>query len=143
MSSSLRKGLVVDDEPIARRVVGRILVVLGCCPIEAADGRRALTILEDNTDIALMVTEMIMPVCDGRKFMLEMHSRGLTEKIPVIILSGLLSFSEVRDLIELGEVRFVPKPVDRDAVAQYVNSLMKIKQNLRSKENEHATSVCL
>jgi nitrogen-specific signal transduction histidine kinase/CheY-like chemotaxis protein len=53
--------LVVEDDRRVRRVAVARLSGMGYSVLEADNGRSALEILEDNTDIALLFTDIVMP----------------------------------------------------------------------------------
>ncbi|MBY3129774.1 MULTISPECIES: hybrid sensor histidine kinase/response regulator [Rhizobium] len=63
--SPLPKGtelvLVVEDDARVRRVAVARLVTMGYSVLEAENGRRALEILEQNENIALLFTDIVMP----------------------------------------------------------------------------------
>ncbi|HSW18639.1 MAG TPA: response regulator, partial [Ramlibacter sp.] len=59
-------ALVVDDEPVTRLLVKRTLEGLGCVPVlEAASGIEAQQVLREHPDIALVLTDIMMPGMDG------------------------------------------------------------------------------
>ena len=53
--------LVVDDEPTVRMLVAEVLEDLGYAAIEAADGASGLRVLQSNTRIDLLVTDVGLP----------------------------------------------------------------------------------
>lgn len=53
--------LVVEDQPSVRRLTRRLLSRLGYNVLEAADGRSALKILEENADIDVLFTDIVLP----------------------------------------------------------------------------------
>ncbi len=53
--------LVVDDEPTVRMLVTEVLEELGYAAIEAADGPSGLKVLQSNTRIDLLVTDVGLP----------------------------------------------------------------------------------
>jgi two-component system cell cycle sensor histidine kinase/response regulator CckA len=58
--------LVVDDEPVVRRLAYRILNAAGYRVLEAADGAEALTVLrEARGPVDLVVVDAVMPNVDG------------------------------------------------------------------------------
>ncbi|MDP2882217.1 MAG: PAS-domain containing protein [Azonexus sp.] len=60
--------LLVEDEPNVRRVVRQQLIDLGYPVIEAEDGVQALTMIDQIPDIAIVVSDVIMPGgLDGRQ----------------------------------------------------------------------------
>ena len=59
--------LVVDDDPDVRALAVDTLRDAGYRVLEAGDGRLAVILFEDHPDIALIVTDIIMPGLDGFK----------------------------------------------------------------------------
>jgi signal transduction histidine kinase len=59
--------LVVEDDPAVRGVVVSALRELGFNSLEADSGAAALECLEKRDDIAVMLTDVVMPVMDGRR----------------------------------------------------------------------------
>ena len=53
--------LVVDDEPTVRVLVSEVLSDLGYCPLEAEDGAQGLRILNTDTRVDLLVTDVGLP----------------------------------------------------------------------------------
>jgi len=53
--------LVVDDEPTVRVLVTEVLGDLGYCPLEAEDGAQGLRILNTDTRVDLLVTDVGLP----------------------------------------------------------------------------------
>ena len=53
--------LVVDDEPTVRMLVTEVLADLGYTAIEAADGAAGLRVLQSDTRIDLLVTDVGLP----------------------------------------------------------------------------------
>jgi CheY-like chemotaxis protein len=56
-----KKILIADDDAASRSLVARAVEREGYSAILASDGIRARTILDDNSDIALMITDIVMP----------------------------------------------------------------------------------
>jgi CheY-like chemotaxis protein len=57
--------LVVDDEPLVRRSLVRLLEAQGFSCLEAGTGREAIDRLDDVGEIPLIVSDMRMPELDG------------------------------------------------------------------------------
>jgi CheY-like chemotaxis protein len=66
--------LVVDDDPETRTVFRRILEETGYCVSEAANGRQALTALE-NSFFEVMILDLSMPDIDGLEVLRFVRSR--------------------------------------------------------------------
>jgi CheY-like chemotaxis protein len=115
--------LVVEDEPLVRKLAVRILSNLGYRVIEAADGPSALDVAGANTGtIHLLVTDVVMPGMTGKEVaarLLAIH-RGMW----VIYMSGYAEHLVVeRGVIEEG-IAFIPKPFDPLNLARTVREVL-------------------
>jgi CheY-like chemotaxis protein len=82
--------LLVDDDAIQGAIRRAILTRSGNEVLVAAEGRQALTLLENpelSQHIGMVVTDHIMPHMNGPEFVREL--RGRFPKLPVLVLSGL------------------------------------------------------
>lgn len=59
--------LMVDDDPDVRALAVATLRDAGYRVLEAEDGRRAVVLFEEHPDIAMIVTDIVMPGLDGFK----------------------------------------------------------------------------
>ena len=83
----MKKVLLVDDEPLLREGLGRILEIAGYLVIEAGDGIQALEkAFSEHPDI--IVLDVSMPVMNGMQVLIRLRENPATEAIPVILLSG-------------------------------------------------------
>lgn len=101
------KVLIVDDESGIRDVIKEYCLFEDYNVLEAEDGQSALDIIKNNSDIDIIVLDIMMPKMDGYTTLKEI--RKFTS-VPVIMLSArseeynkLLSF-------ELGVDDYVTKP---------------------------------
>ncbi len=62
-----RTVLVVGDDPDVLEVVAAMLEDLGCAVVTAESGLVALDLLERNQRIAILITDINMPVMDGHE----------------------------------------------------------------------------
>src|SRR5574344_1281611 len=83
-----RKILIVDDAPINRIVLKKILLDKYDV-IEAANGQEALDILNKETlDISLVLLDLMMPVLDGYGVMAKVKENETLSVIPIIVITG-------------------------------------------------------
>ena len=79
--------LLVEDEPEVRKVIRMQLTELGYPVIEAGDGVEALALLENIDDIALLVSDTVMPGgLDGHE--LARRARMLRPALPILLVTG-------------------------------------------------------
>ena len=99
--------LVVDDDASIRSTVSDILDLEGYPVITAANGAEALERLE-NSQPALVLLDMRMPVMDGWAFARAVASRGLDLRILVMTAAdNARAWAE-----EIGADGYVAKPFD-------------------------------
>jgi signal transduction histidine kinase/CheY-like chemotaxis protein/HPt (histidine-containing phosphotransfer) domain-containing protein len=121
-TASLIRVLLVEDDLLNRKIVGRMLVKGGCEPVEAHDGAHALALLaQQSFDVVLM--DWQMPMMDGLECTRRMRSgeggpQGLS--LPIIALTAN-AFSEDRAAcLAAGMNDFLSKPVQADLLRSTV-----------------------
>ena len=128
--------LVVDDDPIVRRLVSRGLAELDPeAVLEVEDGLAAQQVLrEKNVDV--VVTDVLMPNMDGRELMkwAQEHCPG-----PLwIVLSGLDTFDAAVDALHLGAFDYLAKPPEvqrvRVAVRNALDQIELVRERKRLQE---------
>ncbi|WP_114649057.1 PAS-domain containing protein [Pseudothauera hydrothermalis] len=113
--------LLVEDEPDVRRIIRLQLTELGYPVIEAGDGLEARSLLEQVDDIAILVTDTVMPGgLNGRE--LAAHARALRPTLPILLITGYACQTTQDD----GADRDIPvlrKPFDRAALERALREL--------------------
>lgn len=113
--------LVVDDEPLLRRVAAKLLQKLGYQVLEAADGEKAVAIFqEQGAHIDLVILDMIMPGLDGYQTLERL--RDLNPQVPVLLCSG---YGEEREEGLPSGVGFLPKPYPLETLSQQVSAALR------------------
>ncbi|MFO7783956.1 MAG: response regulator [Thermodesulfobacteriota bacterium] len=111
--------LIVDDESemldVLRKALEHYSKVFSV--LVAGDGEAALEILREN-DIALVVTDLIMPKMDG--FSLLVHIRSDFPGIPVIIMTGHRHPVMERMAWKIGVADYIEKPFKFEELAQRI-----------------------
>lgn len=83
-----RNILVVDDEPMARELLGAILQEAGYTPVLAPGGDAALTAVEQALPAAVIL-DLIMPGMSGFELLSHLKERPEWSGVPVIVLTGI------------------------------------------------------
>jgi len=113
--------LVVDDEPLLRKVAAKLLQKLGYQVLEAADGESAVAIFrEKGAQIDLVLLDMIMPGMDGHQTLERL--RALNPSVPVLMCSG---YSEAEAPHLPAGVSFLPKPYPLETLSQQVSAALR------------------
>lgn len=83
-----RRILVVDDSPIIRGLVRRTLELRGFEVVEAVDGADALSMLQQNSDYALIIVDLMMPRLDGFALIQQVRQDDSFPRFPILVLSA-------------------------------------------------------
>lgn len=78
--------LVVDDDPIAAEIVAAVLEDLGHTVLLAENALEALEQLQQRPDIALILSDMHMPMVSGIELLGTLREQG--QQQPFILLTG-------------------------------------------------------
>lgn len=108
--SRLIKGtiLIVEDEPGFRRIYKDLLESEGYSVIEAADGEKALHMIQfEKPDIVLL--DIVLPGISGFDILKKARTDSDTSGIPVIIFSVLGDKETIKKGLELGANDFAVK----------------------------------
>ncbi|WP_407278884.1 PAS-domain containing protein [Aromatoleum evansii] len=115
--------LLVEDEPEVRRIIRLQLTALGHTVIEAGDGVEAWLLLEAVSDIAILVTDTIMPGGIGGRELVT-RTRALRPDMPILMITGYASDNALAGTAEL-DVPVLRKPFDQAALAAALDELLE------------------
>jgi len=103
--------LIVDDDPVQRRLVEAMVNRFGYEALTADGGDAALALLggAEASRIAGIVLDLVMPDLDGLGVLAKMRERGL--RIPVIVQTAHGGIDNVVSAMRAGAADFVVKPV--------------------------------
>ncbi len=116
--------LVVDDDPITREMLRRILSKRGWSVTEAADGSDALSVL-GRTRPAVVVLDLMMPGIDGFEVLDAMRREATWREIPVVVVTAKdLSAEEVTWLNQHAEKVFQKGAYKRSELVGVVHDMI-------------------
>ena len=107
---SLKKILIVDDEAIMRRKLGKILRLENFETLEAGDGKSAIDLARTQLP-DLILCDVSMPEVDGHSVLSALREIPLTARIPFIFLTARGERSDVRTGMTLGADDYLIKPI--------------------------------
>src|SRR5229473_723125 len=103
--------LIVDDDPVQRRLLDNMVRKFGYEPLVAEGGDAAVALLtgEDDAHIDAVVLDLVMPDLDGLGVLAKMREAGLAT--PVIVQTAHGGIDNVVTAMRAGATDFVVKPV--------------------------------
>jgi adenylate cyclase len=140
--------LVVDDEPDLETLIQQKFRHQirdgGVSFLFARDGVEALTVLEANHDVDLVVTDINMPRMDGLSLLQKLQENE--EKLSTIIVSAYGDIANIRTAMNRGAFDFLTKPIDfldlEATIAKtirHVESLREARRRQAEAERAHAS----
>lgn len=119
------KILIVEDEPIYRRMVKKYLLEAGYEVIEAEDGQAAWELLQ-REPFQLVITDWMMPKLDGPKLVQKIRASGQKNYTYIIMLTAMDDKDNVVLGLESGADEYLTKPFNRSELKARVASGMRI-----------------
>jgi len=117
-----KKILVVDDEPLIRKLVTDFLKKEGYSTIEADDGRKAMDLFFEEEDIDLIILDVMLPEYDGFTVCREIRKKS---RVPIIMLTARgEEFDEIFGL-DIGADEYISKPFSPNILIARVNAVLR------------------
>ena len=123
--------LVVDDEARLADVLAAALEDLGYRTVAVDSARAALMELEQSR-FDLVLTDLRLPVMDGRALLKEVRKRW--PDVPVVVITA---FAAVRDAVELvkeGAFDYIAKPFEMEDVAATIRRALRLADVVREND---------
>ncbi|WP_417694612.1 ATP-binding protein [Roseibium sp.] len=121
------KVLVVEDEPDLLQSVVESLRLMEYVPVPALNGELALAEMAKHQDIALMLTDIMMP--GGMNgFELALAAREIQPDLKIVYMSGYTGF--VNDARRHPDGDFLQKPCDMISLSQTLHQALLDRENL-------------
>ena len=128
--------LVVDDEPIVRRLLHQKLAIEGYACLEAGSADDALNVLMHNADVALIVSDMKMPGKTGMELLADV--KNLYPDTAVIIATAVTETATAIECMKQGAYDYLTKPFKLDEVLFSIwRGLDKRRLQLENREYRH------
>jgi len=119
--------LVIDDDPVQRRLLRQAVERFGHQPILAENGRVGLELLKQHSgDISVIVLDLMMPEMDGLSFLKAVGELGTD--VPVIVQTGQGGIDTVVQAMRAGAFDFVVKPVSPERIGAAISNALKLDQ---------------
>jgi len=111
----MKRIVLVDDSRTARMFIRRCLEIAGCQGAEfseAGNGKEALSLLKaGSADFDFVVTDLNMPVLDGKGLLKWIKGSPKLHDIPVVIISSSSNPALEKELKEMGAYAVLSKPI--------------------------------
>ena len=120
--SETPRVLVVDDDPVIRRLIKVNLELEGFDVTEAVDGQGCLDVVAEVAP-HVVVLDVAMPRLDGLATTARLREQPATSGIKIVIVSARAQQTDVRRGIDAGADVYLTKPFDPDVLIRAVREL--------------------
>lgn len=126
-----KKILIVEDQLIYQIIFRNLLNKLFNITF-ASNGLEAIELLKSDT-FHMILMDLQLPEMNGRTTFIEIRRNNLSVA-PIIAVSSYATIHDQKDLLELGFVDFIPKPIKAKALLGSIITHFQ-SQNLKEKNN--------
>jgi CheY-like chemotaxis protein len=117
------KLLLVEDNPLNRDMISRLLAMEGFEVLVASDGSEGLLMAESEQP-RLVLMDMSLPVVDGWEATRRLKGNAATAKIPLIALTAHAMVGDREKALTAGCDDYDTKPIDIDRLVQKIRALV-------------------
>lgn len=104
-----KKVLLIEDDPFLSSLLKNRLAREGLTVLHAKDGEEGINLLKTNTNIQLVLLDLILPKKSGFEVLQIIRQDPQMQNAPVIIISNLGQPEDVQKGQELGAVEYFIK----------------------------------
>jgi CheY-like chemotaxis protein len=115
-----QKVLVVDDDVRNIFALNSLLERHGMNVLTATNGQDAIKLLDSNPDLALVLTDVMMPEMDGYETMRRIREIPAFRMLPIIALTAKAMKGDREKCLQAGASDYVAKPVNTEQLLSLV-----------------------
>jgi len=118
--------LVVDDDPDVLKRMDRFLRFEGFREVVCCSDPREVSSIVDQSEISVMVLDLLMPGMPGQKVLEETRERH--PEIPVIVATAVNDLDSAIDCMRHGAFDYVPKTAETGRLASSIRHALSIRE---------------
>jgi len=121
--SERKKILITDDDTDERRLIKLLLREFNFEIIEAEDGEEGVNkAVANHPDLIIM--DHRMPKMTGYEAIKKIQMNEKLREIPIIMMTAQRFDSQMKDMIKMDVVEYIPKPFDRIAFLEAIKKIL-------------------
>jgi adenylate cyclase len=132
--------LVVDDEPDVEALITqkfrREIRKKEMTFVFAHDGQEALDVLETDTDVLMVLSDINMPRMDGLTLLMHLEERH--QDLKTVVVSAYGDMENIRTAMNRGAFDFVTKPIEFDDLEVTIKKTLGYLEEHRTLQREKA-----
>ena len=131
--------MIVDDEPVNRRVLRNHLASQGFDVVDAENGHHALQLFEKGEKVDLVLMDVMMPMMSGYECCVAIRKNISRHSLPIIFITAKFQLQDVIAGFDAGGNDFLSKPISRQELLVRVDlhlQLLGASRTLEQKVSE-------
>jgi CheY-like chemotaxis protein len=117
-----RKVLVVDDDARNIFALTSLLENQDMVVVSATSGQSAIDLIQENSDLSIVLMDIMMPDMDGFETMREIRGKPEFRTLPIVALTAKAMKGDREKCLDAGASDYIAKPVNTDQLL----SLMRV-----------------
>jgi len=123
MDKANKEILIIDDSVTNVFLIESVLNEYGYRAISALNAKEAFRKMEKrNPDLILL--DLLMPQVSGFDFIKTIKADDKTRQIPVIVVSAVTDEDSINEIMSLGAIEFIKKPVVLSQLIEKIESIL-------------------
>lgn len=119
--------LVIDDDPVLRRLMTKLLIADGHLVRTASSGEEALTHIESAPPPNAVVCDVVMPGISGHEVMTHIRADARWAKVPLLALTAQAGDAERDGALRSGADLFMNKPFSSFELIAAIRELLALR----------------
>lgn len=124
MEVKTKKILIIDDDSRNIFALTAVLKAKKFNCLSAISAQQGFDLLKDDTEIGVVLMDMMMPDMDGYEAIGKMKSHPKMSNIPVIAVTAQAMVGDKERCLAAGAVGYVSKPVNVDELLIQINNYL-------------------
>ena len=117
-----RTALLVDDDARNIFALSSVLERRGMRVLTATTGNEAIQLIESNSDIAIVLMDIMMPEMDGYQTMEQIRKNANFRRLPIIALTAKAMKGDREKCLDAGASDYLAKPVNTEQLLSALRS---------------------
>ena len=124
-------ALVVDDDPVLRKVASQALARAGLRVRETESGEQALEALAEELP-GIVLLDVMMSGMDGYEACRRLRETAAGHHVPVLMLTGLDDLDSINRAYEAGATDFISKPINWGVLGHRVRYMLRAAETFKA-----------
>lgn len=119
--TSKKKVLIIDDDSRNIFALSAVLRARGFECISASGALEGISLLNNDSEIGIVLMDMMMPDMDGYEAIVEIRSNEKIASTPIIAVTAKAMVGDREKAIAAGADNYASKPIDVDILTNILN----------------------